>query len=152
MQNCNSCHHKATPPEVTCESCHEETAAIYSGTYLDKDVPDYMFSEEVECVDCHIPDEKVIRPTVASCLDCHDEGYDSDAEEWKSEVTGLMEEVRSLMARVPRAGHSNAAYTTADRVLADFEKGAAAGIHNYELTSEVLLEVKSDLEGLVGGQ
>jgi nitrate/TMAO reductase-like tetraheme cytochrome c subunit len=150
MQNCNSCHHKETPPDVTCESCHEETAAIYAGTYLDKDVPDYMYSEEVECVDCHVPDDNVIRPTIASCLDCHDEGYDTDAEEWKTEIEELTQQVQSLMSGLPRASRSNPAYTKAASVLADFDKGAAGGIHNYELTSEVLLEVKEELEGLAG--
>jgi hypothetical protein len=152
MQNCNSCHHKATPPEVTCESCHEEAASIYAGTYLDMDTPDYMFAEDVECVDCHIPDSKVIRPTVASCLDCHDEGYDSDAEEWKVEVDELTQSIRSQMAAIPRSGRDAAAYVKARKVLADFEKGAAGGLHNYELTSELLLEVKGELEAIGTGQ
>ncbi|MBT8401811.1 MAG: TonB family protein [Rhodothermia bacterium] len=144
-ETCNSCHHQATPAEVSCESCHEDAAAIYSGEFMGEDLPDYMFEEEVECVDCHIPDDHVVRPTSAVCLDCHDEGYDEDAEEWKTEVNELMTEVRQLLAQSREAEGDAAGYDDVENMLRRIESGSAGGIHNYELTSEMLLDARKQL-------
>jgi hypothetical protein len=150
-QMCNDCHHReATQPEsaVTCESCHTEAASIYSGTYLDRDVPDYMFAEEVSCVDCHNQNGRIVRPQVAVCLDCHDEGYDQDAANWQSEIDGLIQEVSMLIDanRLSAAQQNDSLVRQARDVLRNLETGAARGVHNYELTSELLLELKKGLE------
>jgi hypothetical protein len=147
MQSCNNCHHRSTT-EISCENCHAEAAAIYSGNYLDRDTPDYMFDEEVECADCHVPNGSVVRPQLAVCLDCHDEGYDQDALEWQNELSGLMQDITRLIdpATAPRALRGSPEFQQARAVLNDFAKGAATGVHNYELTSEVLIELKTRLE------
>ncbi len=147
---CNNCHHKAAPPEVKCESCHEEAAAVYTGSFMSRDLPDYMAEEDVECVDCHVPKDRVVRPTSAVCLDCHDEGYDADADEWKREVADLTKEVRALLATARRTNGEDPGYASVDRMLRELNAGAAGGVHNYELTSEVLQETRNELRKKIG--
>ncbi len=148
--SCNNCHHKAPPAEVSCESCHEEAAAVYTGSFMGRDVPDYMAEEDVECIDCHVPKDRVERPTSAVCLDCHDEGYDADADEWKRDIATLTGEVRALLATARNANGDQTEYASVEKMLRDLESGAAGGVHNYELTSEILKEARDELRTAVG--
>ena len=143
---CNSCHHKATPQEVACESCHEAAVAVYSGRFMGEDLPDYMFEGDVECVDCHIPADHVVRPTTAVCVDCHEESYADDAEEWKRDITNLMGEVRAALAQARSTAGDQSGYESIEEMLRRLGEGAAGGIHNYELTSQILNEAKRALQ------
>ncbi len=146
MVGCSSCHHRPAALE-NCESCHKSAAEIYSGDFQNNMTPDIMREEEVECVDCHLKDNKVVRPEATVCLDCHDEGYDEMAVEWKSEVTDLLREIDDLLTRLKSTpGFTGTAdVEEVERIVGEIKKGAARGVHNYELTTDVLLKAKTKL-------
>lgn len=149
-KSCNTCHHQ--PPAVdNCASCHQTASAIYAGTFLDRDSPDLMFDEEVACVDCHVADRQIVRPDAQICVDCHDDDYAAMGAEWKTDVLALLEEVNGLLRRVEGvpALRSTAAYRDARDRVRTLERGSANGLHNYDLTLDLLDETKKQLQALV---
>jgi hypothetical protein len=150
--SCNSCHHKAGGPVagVTCETCHQTAAAIFNGTYLAQDTPDYMSDGGVVCEDCHRPAEDVVRPVLAQCADCHDDDYIEYGQEWRDEISSLLDELAGLLNAVPTAQRSSDVYTGARQILADFRKSGANGLHNHELMLSVLEENLDAVRGLSG--
>ncbi len=146
-QGCSSCHHDPNRNEIVenCAGCHETEAAFYSGTYLEKDWPDYMFDEDVTCEDCHWIDDRVQRPRASICVDCHDDDYEAMAEEWKTDVQALVDDIRLLLERVPASFRSSEEYRLAMQVLADLGPTAANGIHNNELSMDVLSDIRRAL-------
>ena len=101
------------------------------------DSPDVMFDEDVTCDDCHGSGGDIARPEPAVCVDCHDDEYEEMPAEWKSDVATLAAEVQALL---------NAAENDqARKLLTDIEHGAAGGIHNYDLTLELLADFRNAL-------
>jgi hypothetical protein len=143
--SCSSCHHRqeAEREDLTCASCHETVVAIYDGSYMDQGLPDLMFDSDVYCEDCHGSGDDLVRPDVSICVDCHDDDYADMGTEWSEEVTGLMEDVSSLAGQLP-SDHPEA--VEARRILGDLERAGAAGLHNYELHVELLLNLQERLE------
>ncbi len=144
-QQCNSCHHRP-PAADNCASCHQTETAFYAGTYRGEDTPDYMFDAEIPCADCHVSNNQVRRPDAAICLDCHDDEYVAMAGQWQREVRTLAQEVRSLLDGAPAAFKRTADYDAARSALIDIEGSSAQGVHNYELTTDLLKKIKRTLQ------
>lgn len=146
-QQCNACHHN--PKRVTnidnCSSCHKTQAAFYRGTYLGRSSPAVMADAGIECSDCHGTGTNIKRPTPAVCEDCHDKEYTDYPVEWKSDVAKLAAQVRKLLDQVPDDERAGSTYLNARQLLADLDRGAANGVHNYDLTLELLDEFRKDL-------
>jgi hypothetical protein len=142
-----SCHHDPERNAIVnnCASCHETTSAIYSGAYLDIDLPDFMFDAGVVCEDCHLVDSAVARPQPSICADCHDEEYPEMLLEWRTELSDLAAEVRTLMDQIPSDMRDTETYRRAGRVLGDLGPNAVAGVHNSELARELLSDIRSEL-------
>jgi nitrate/TMAO reductase-like tetraheme cytochrome c subunit len=137
--NCNSCHHQKQTAEG-CKSCHKISDEIYSGSYMGKKMPDVMREAGVECVDCHVVNNKVVRPSEKVCLNCHDSGYDAMAVEWRDEVRRLINEVKALSSKSQRKDKGEL-----ERMISEIEKWSASGLHNYSLVVDVLKEIKMKL-------
>ena len=118
---------------------------VYRGTYEDRDMPDIMADAGIECGDCHVPADHVVRPDVGVCVDCHDEDYAELGEEWADEVTGLAAEVATLIDGLPTSARNRPEVERARRVHADLTRYGARGLHNYELASGLLSEVRRTL-------
>jgi len=149
MPTCNSCHHREDRlAESTCESCHEEVASIFRGTFEGRDMPDIMADAEVECADCHLSSGEVHRPELTVCADCHDEDYPEMGAEWAAEVTGLIDEVGSLLDGLTAAQRATPEVERIERIRQALIRSGAGGIHNYEMSSGLLLEARRTLQGL----
>ncbi|MFC2085785.1 cytochrome c3 family protein [Bacteroidota bacterium] len=146
-KTCNTCHHDAerVPDVDNCQTCHESQAALYAGTYLGKDSPDMMFEEEVLCEDCHSGGDQIAKPEPSICLDCHDEEYEEMPAEWKTELAVLAADLEAALAKVSPADRNSETYVQGSKLLADLGKGAAGGVHNYELTVELLTDFRNAL-------
>lgn len=146
-QQCNACHHN--PARVAdidnCSTCHEKENAFYAGTYLGRSSPALMQEEGVACADCHGTGADIKRPQPTVCEDCHDSDYAAYPAEWKSDVAKLAGEVRTLLGLVPENQRGSSTYVKAQQLLADLGQGAANGIHNYDLTLELLSDFRNDL-------
>ncbi len=143
---CNNCHHQRQAVQ-DCKTCHKVSNEIYMGVYLGKSSPDVMSQAGVECVDCHVANNKVIKPDEKVCLKCHDFGYDAMAIEWKNDVKKLIDEVKILSSR----------YSGNDKVkimqmISDIERWSASGLHNYSLVVDMLGEIKKKLSSPVIGE
>lgn len=146
---CNACHHEAKRVAATeCAECHAEVAAIYDGSFEGSGTPDIMADADVSCQDCHLADGKILKPQLSACVDCHDEEYAETGAEWRTEVTGLLAEVQTLLQAVPASGRSSAEYQKAQRVAAALTRYGAGGIHNYELSSGLLLSSRKALQDM----
>lgn len=146
-QQCNSCHHDEDRVDdlSNCQTCHEKQAAFYSGRYMDADLPDMMFEEDIFCEDCHWTGDRIEKPEPSVCVDCHDEDYADMPGEWRSEVQSLAVQLRSTLNALPEDARSGATYRRANQLLEDLDDGAARGVHNFELTVELLTEFRETL-------
>lgn len=147
---CNDCHHEAQRvKDVPCAECHEEAASIYDGSFEGHGTADIMSDADVSCQDCHVDGNRIVRPTTAACADCHDEEYVDTGNEWKTEVTGLLSEVQTLLAAAPAAVQETPEFQKAKRVTRALSLYSAGGLHNYELASGMLAATKKSLQALV---
>jgi len=147
IQQCNDCHHNEATVNDQCERCHSSEATFYAGTFLDSDLPDYMFEEDIICVDCHESSDGIVVPEATVCVDCHDDEYEEMALEWKQEVQALVNEIRELTESASSDFRNTDAFRRALIVLERVEKSSANGIHNYELAIELLEEARDNLAG-----
>lgn len=148
-QNCNSCHHSGERiAETGCETCHEEAAAIFTGTFDGQDMPDIMADAEIECADCHVSAGAVVRPEVSVCQDCHDEDYVEMGAEWRDEVAGLSAEVAELLDALTPEQRSTPEVERIRRVHGSLTRFGAGGLHNYEMVSGLLSEARQTLRAL----
>jgi len=147
-ESCSSCHHRG---KQTCESCHDEEQAIYSGSFLGKDAPDPMFDEELECIDCHESENGIALPAESVCLDCHDEGYDETAREWKAEVAGLIAEIRTMIRERGNVAE-DASIKDIPALLDTIERNGGQGAHNFDLIQDLLEDAKTRLQSAKTGE
>ncbi len=151
--NCNSWHHaEQRLAATTCESCHQEAASIFRGTFEGQDSPDIMADAEIECADCHVSGGAVLRPEASVCADCHDEDYVEMGAEWRDEVEALLLEVGDLLDGLPPAQRSSPDAERIRRVHSGLARSGARGLHNYELASGMLSEARRTLRALVEAQ
>ena len=141
-ERCTNCHHSEATVDNPCEHCHSTEAAYYAGTFSDSDLPDYMFDEDIVCEDCHEGADGITVPETAVCVDCHDDSYEEMATEWKTEIQELVAEIGSLLDSVTPDVRSTSDYRQAVMLLQAVRSGSANGIHNYELTLELLEEIR----------
>ena len=123
------------------------------GFRLDVDVE---WSERVAVIfgpsSLQIPDTDVIRPDVSVCMDCHDEEYADMGTEWSEEVSDLSNQVAALLGGLPASLRSHPDAERARRVHNDLDRYSAGGLHNYELASGLLSEVRRTLQDLGDSQ
>lgn len=149
LQKCNNCHHQ-TQQLARCEDCHQVAASLYSGNFAGKATPDVMGEAGIACADCHVANQQVRRPELSVCANCHDSEYAEIAKEWQTDVKGLISEIKGLIAQLkanPQLQNSSELQKV-EAELQELEKEAASGIHNYNLTMEVLQQDKAQLEKL----
>ncbi|MEN3045873.1 MAG: hypothetical protein ABDH49_02650 [Candidatus Hydrothermales bacterium] len=100
-RECNSCHHARA--DENCEKCHEIQKRFYSGEYLSSS-PDYMKKAEVGCIDCHMQDKLIIRPSPLVCSNCHEEYYEEnfrkDQEMLKNEMSNFERNVYEILKKM----------------------------------------------------
>ncbi|MBZ0271869.1 NapC/NirT family cytochrome c [bacterium] len=89
--NCADCHHGEGQGKVTCADCHQDIAGLVAGTagVGAKSEPDEM-NAQLECVNCHTQiaegSETTSEVILATCVECHEEGYDKKAAEWTQSI------------------------------------------------------------------
>jgi nitrate/TMAO reductase-like tetraheme cytochrome c subunit len=139
---CASCHHE--DPTKDCGGCHTIQKSLYEGgPFQGLTAPkDIMAEAETECAACHVgADKKVVRPTAAACVECHDKDYEEIFVDWQTSAKKAMAELGAALAALDRKGLSGerraqaAAY---DRLLTAFEQDGSLGIHNNAFVTETL--------------
>jgi hypothetical protein len=150
-ENCNSCHHSGAKNNDACAKCHSFQNTVYNGDYLNKKQPDYMKSGGVNCIDCHVNADRVIKPDNKICLKCHDAGYDASANDWKKDVKGLSAEVSGLLNNIKGADLNSEQQNEVNEIrkmLNQLNSYPSIYVHNYDLISSALAEKKKYLKDL----
>lgn len=158
---CMSCHHEER--DVECAECHSSQAKLYNGEVQIAGIdpsPDYMKEGDVDCTDCHDLSGNVPQNVVTvkeKCASCHDEdeSYAEMALTWEKEILEMenqiavdLEEAGNLVMRMRRLGRD----TQKLEALLDSARSSYAlvtggrGIHNYELSTEMLEKALADLK------
>ncbi|MDW8108802.1 MAG: cytochrome c3 family protein [Candidatus Kryptonium sp.] len=141
---CNSCHHQNLTAEG-CKTCHQVENEIYIGAFMGKNIPDVMHQAGVECADCHVLNNKVLKPDEKACLNCHESGYDDMAVDWKNDVKKFVEEIKALSLRYFEKDKDEIL-----KIVNQLERHGAGGLHNYSLTIEVLNDLKRKMSVSIG--
>ncbi|UCF84918.1 MAG: cytochrome c3 family protein, partial [Desulfobacteraceae bacterium] len=151
-QSCATCHHKDA--DIDCSNCHTLQFTYYQGGELNgMEIPkDIMAEAEVECLDCHLGDnKKIYRSDKGKCAECHDEDYAVMHTEWQSTIKEL---VSTLTESIKEK--RNLTLTPQERdLLREVEKAlqtikldGSSGIHNYMFIEETLSDLKNKLGSL----
>ena len=140
LQSCLSCHHTLEGAKETCRNCHAAQKSIFEGKvpWSDKIQPSAMYEAEIGCAGCHLnQDDKIVRPSKAVCLNCHDEGFDEILEGWSTDTQQLMQKARAK---------ADAGKLTPRELkgLEFLEKGRCKGSHNYNVTNEFLTQITGE--------
>jgi nitrate/TMAO reductase-like tetraheme cytochrome c subunit len=154
--SCAPCHHKE--PKKACGECHALQKTLYEGGTLDGlAVPkDLMADAGASCPDCHLDkDKKVVRPDDGACVACHDEKYRATFAEWRDDVRGRVERIRTALHALYRG-----TLTDADKaVLGEVEKAletvgfdGSSGVHNYMFLQDYLTKAETKLRSLGSGK
>ncbi|CUT01172.1 Class III cytochrome C family protein [Candidatus Kryptobacter tengchongensis] len=143
---CNSCHHQKIASQ-DCKTCHLESNRIYEGTFMGRGSPDVMSQAGVECVDCHVVNNKVVKPSEKVCLNCHESGYDNMAVEWKDDVRKLIAEIKDLAPKYQGKDKDEIL-----KIVFEIEKWSASGLHNYGLVVDVLRDMKRRISSPMVGE
>jgi hypothetical protein len=151
-QSCATCHHKDTNSD--CGSCHTLQKTYYQGGKMNgQEIPiDIMAEAEVECIDCHLGNNKqIFRSDKGKCAECHDEDYAEMHTEWQSSIR---DSIASLTDSIKR--RRNIQLTSQERnILRGIEKeleriklDGSIGIHNYMYIEEALKDLKKNIESI----
>ena len=141
-QSCVTCHHKDTGKD--CSSCHRLQTNFYQGGKLNgQEIPkDIMAEAEVECLDCHLGDNKQIyRSDKSKCAECHDEDYSDMYSEWQSSVKNLVQSLSLSLADKRKQRLSEQERSTLREIEEFVQKittDGSQGIHNYMFMEEML--------------
>jgi len=76
----------------------------------------------------------------------NDEDYADQAVEWLQDLKTQSSEIRVLIANTANEHRNGVAVDEARTMLNDLGRDGAWGVHNYELTIELLHELKTKLE------
>ncbi len=148
-EKCSSCHHSEKNYEK-CESCHNNEQAVYTGTIFNLNFPDPMFEEEVSCTDCHIPDNKVIKPKANVCESCHDDDYVEEAKNWISEfnfkISSISKKIAALKRNSKKINILDVSKQESKFNILRFNSGKS--IHNHDLVMKQLNKISIELEQL----
>ncbi len=151
-QSCATCHHKDT--KVVCAHCHTLQTTYYQGGEINgQEIPkDIMAEADVECLGCHLGDnKKIYRSGKGKCAECHDEDYSDMHTEWQ---TSVRESIASVTDSIKKK--RNIQLTTQERdILRGIEKelqtiklDGSMGIHNYMYIEETLESLKKKIVSL----
>ncbi len=141
-QSCATCHHKDTTKD--CGTCHKLQTNFYQGGKMNgQEIPkDIMAEAEVECLDCHLGDNKqIFRSDQSKCAECHDEDYSDMYLEWQSSVKNLIQSISRSLADKKKLELSE----QERRILREIEQfvqkvstDGSHGIHNYIFIEDML--------------
>ena len=146
-RQCNSCHH-SKKNTTNCKTCHKIEDAIYSGNYLDSGSPNIMFDAGIECQNCHLKDNNIVKPSEKICQDCHDKEYVEIAKEWKNDTKKLFNNAISLLNKIKSKDNfvPNNYYDKLFNRYLQLKEHSANGIHNYDLTVDLINKLIVDLK------
>ena len=143
-ENCNSCHHTKVNTDKECSKCHKFQTDIYNGNYMNKNQPEYMKQGGVSCIDCHSDAVKIIKPAKNQmCLKCHDDSYNSMANDWKEDVRKLLNEANDEINSLKGAqldAEQQIIVNDAKKIVNDVSAYPSIYVHNYDLISTLLSE------------
>jgi cytochrome c551/c552 len=145
-EGCTSCHHKRTT-NVDCQNCHQLENEFYGGGYMGLSQPNVMESG-VGCVDCHLSNQKVVKPSGSVCLNCHEKGYDETMTKWQQATKKQVDDIKRLTLSLKSVNLSPAlkkSLEAVDHLIVDIEKSSAWGVHNYEMISTMLARKQKEL-------
>jgi len=101
-----------------------------------------MAEAEVECLDCHLGDNKQIyRSDKSKCAECHDEDYSDMYSEWQSSVKNLVQSLSLSLADKRKQRLSEQERSTLREIEEFVQKittDGSQGIHNYMFMEEML--------------
>jgi len=141
-QSCATCHHKDTAKD--CSSCHQLQTNFYRGGKMkEREIPkDIMAEAEVECLDCHLGDNKQIyRSDKGKCAECHDEDYSVMYSEWQSSVKNLIQSLSRSLAdkkKLELSEQERSALREIEEFIQKIKTDGSQGIHNYMFIEETL--------------
>jgi nitrate/TMAO reductase-like tetraheme cytochrome c subunit len=101
---CNNCHHREIKTDNTsCAKCHSAQVNTFTGKLLSGTGPAVMADGGVNCVDCHVFDNKQTAPSadiVQACVGCHDQSYGDSLQAWwtggDALITRLDHQIKTL--------------------------------------------------------
>jgi hypothetical protein len=168
--DCNACHHEGVDDPESCEGCHENQQAFFSGEgnkkYGIPETPSEAYVDvEKACITCHGEDVTRYEPNLArkTCIECHEDDADYNPDnlvnKGKEALEKLVLSFTDTEARVKSAKNeglapdkiskAEGALTHARKMLSFLRKDASFGIHNPGLfeaylgkIGEVLKEAK----------
>jgi len=141
-QSCATCHHKDTAKD--CSSCHQLQTNFYRGGKMkEREIPkDIMAEAEVECLDCHLGENKQIyRSDKGKCAECHDEDYSVMYSEWQSSVKNLIQSLSRSLAdkkKLELSEQERSALREIEEFIQKIKTDGSQGIHNYMFIEETL--------------
>jgi hypothetical protein len=138
-QSCATCHHKDT--KIDCAHCHTLQTTYYHGGEMNgQEIPkDIMAEAEVECLDCHLGDnKKIYRSGKGKCAECHDEDYAI------ASLTDSIKKKRNIRLTAQELDILRGIEKELERIKLD----GSTGIHNYMYIEETLESVKKKIGSL----
>jgi hypothetical protein len=151
-KSCASCHHQAPGAISDCGNCHKLQQTFYQGGVMDgEEIPkDIMAEAEVECLDCHMGDNKEIyRSDKGKCAECHDEDYAGMHTEWQSSIRELMSSLTdSLNAKRKQrlSAQDKEDLRKIENKLQKIKLDGSIGIHNYMFIEEALADLAKQID------
>lgn len=144
IKDCNSCHHKKID---NCEECHKIQADFYKGKFI-YDSPDFMYEAEVSCEDCHLKDNRVVRPSSEICSECHEKEYEEDfavnLRNMKENMKKLDNNLLSILSKLERKKDRKAIsdFYTIYKNFENLKKEGSYGAHNLMFLEEFGEKIK----------
>ncbi|MCX6160136.1 MAG: NapC/NirT family cytochrome c [Ignavibacteriae bacterium] len=150
-ENCNNCHHSQAKTNDVCNKCHPFQVQVFNGNFMNKNTPDMMKAGGVGCVDCHLSNDKVLKPDSKICAKCHDADYEKMTGEWKNDIKNLTGAINSEISKMNTANLSDDQkneVAEAKKLLVKINSAPSIYVHNYGLVSDLLSEKKSKMSKL----
>lgn len=177
---CFHCHTEMThsvktvtkPTTADCSTCHIDMHSGQKNMYEGRggrgvvDMPSPMYLAQVDCVGCHIVEDKeeevhkklngkTFKATEAGCIKCHGEKYAGMVEDWKKELNIA---IKAIEPRIKEAGNifsqispDSPNYTFLknlyDEALYNYDfVRLSTGIHNIYYCAKLLENVNNNLD------
>jgi hypothetical protein len=150
-KSCASCHHKDTHTDLDCAGCHQLQLTLYQGGEINgEEIPkDIMAEAEVQCLDCHLGDNKrIFRSDKGKCAECHDEDYAEMHTEWQTSIRNLISSIDNSIKdkrNNPLTPQERNFLIEAETRLQRIKLDGSVGIHNYMFIEEILTELKKNI-------
>jgi len=161
---CMKCHHENK--DIACAHCHKAQQALYEGkvkAYGVTPEPDVMAAADTKCVECHELKKgaQTVLTVKAKCEGCHDAKYGKMLLDWKQGIMkqegGIavaLEEAKEYVARAKKAGRDvSKEESLLQQADANYQAvSAGRGVHNYNLSREMLKAAKADLDKVLAAK